>query len=209
MKLHDFAHSPNCRRVCMFLAEKGIEVPRQSVDLMQGEQLSDAYAAINPRCELPALETEDGVIGESVAIMAFFEAQQPEPALFGTSPSERGQVMMWEHRAEKDGFGSLEDFIRNGFEAMAGRAMTGRESVEQIPALSERGKAQLMRFFAEADAELAKHEHLAGEAFSVADITLLSVVDFAAGFAKIELPEEHANLRRWHQRVSARPSASA
>lgn len=210
MKLYHFRHSPNSRRVRMLLAEKQVQVELHDVDITSGEQFSDEFKAISPRCTIPVLVTDDGtVIGETLAIMHTIEDLHPSPALFGADPIQRGVTMMWEHRAELDGFCSAEDLIRNSMPVLAGRAKPGPDASAQIPALAERGRERLLRFYGEVDAELARREFLAGDSFSVADITLLSVIDLAAALGGLPRPEELAHLGRWYAAVSSRPSATA
>ena len=208
MKLYDFVHSPNCRRVRMVLAEKQVAVEHETIDLMQGQHFSDAFKAVNPRSIIPVLETDDGTrIMETEAIMQTIEAMHPEPALYGTDPVEKGTIMMWEHRVEWEGFGAAEDLIRNSHQMMVGRALPGPDGCEQIPALAERGRERLLGFYREIDAELAGREYVAGDRFSVADITLLATIDLAAALGGLERPEELKHLGSWYARVSARPSA--
>lgn len=209
MKLYDFAKAPSPRRVRIFLAEKGVQVPMQQIDLRAGEQFSDDYCAINPQCEVPFLVLDDGTgIGEVNAICRYFEASHPEPALFGRGAKEQALVAMWDHRVEKEGLSSIRDVLRNSLPAFEGRALPGRAKVPQIADLAERGRSCLLQFFEDMDGRLADCAYLAGDSFSIADITGQVCVDFA-GWVKIGIPEEHKQLSRWYQSVSARPSAKA
>lgn len=209
MKLYDFAGAPNPRRVRMFMAEKGISVPTEQVDLMAREQLEDAFRAINPWCTLPALELDDGTcISEVMAICRYFEALQPEPSLMGTTPEDQGTIAMWEHRFEINGLLAVGDAFRNSVERFAGRAMPGPLDLEQIPDLIDRGHRRTAHFLKVLDERLGESEHVAGSNFSVADITALVAVDFAGRIEK-GIPDDHVHLKRWHEAVSARPSAQA
>ncbi|MDD3432829.1 MAG: glutathione S-transferase [Tepidiphilus sp.] len=209
MKLYDYPPAPNPRRVRIFLAEKGIEVPTEAVDLRQGAQLSEAFRRINPQCVVPYLVLDDGTgISESIAICRYFEALQPDPPLFGKTPLEQALVEMWSRRAEFEGLLAVADALRNSTPAFKNRALPGTDDFEQIPALVERGQRRTKRFFDVLEERLARSTFLAGDFFSVADITAFVTVDFA-GWIKLALPETHTNARRWYETVRARPSASA
>ena len=209
MKLYDFTPAPNPRRVRIFLAEKGITVPTQQVDLMAREQLEKPYQAINPWCTVPALELDDGTcISEVMAICRYIEALQPEPSLMGATPEEQGVIAMWEHRFEVDGILAVGEAIRNSVDRFEGRALPGPIGHAQIPALAERGRLRTTRFMNVLNDRLADNEYAAGPIFSVADITALIAIDFA-GRVEMTIPDDHTHLRRWHEAVSARPSAQA
>ena len=209
MKLYDMRVAPNPRRVRVYLAEKGIEVPRVEINIRAGENLQPAFLAINPRGVLPTLELDDGtVIDESTAICRYFEALQPEPALFGRTALEVAQVESWNRRVEFDAGQAVIDAFRNSYPPYADRAVPGRSGTPAIPALVERGQARLAEFFPFIDARLAQSEFVAGDAFSFADISLLCITDFARAL-KMAVPEDMPHFQRWHATVSARPSAAA
>lgn len=210
MKLYQSNASPNSRRVRIFLAEKGISMPIVPVDLAAREQFSDAYAAINPRRVVPTLVLDDGTaIGEVPAIQRYLEDIYPEPPLLGTTPKTRAQVAMWERRVEQEGFASVMEAVRNAVPGLKNRAIAGPHDYAQIPALVERSKARVMNFYADLNARLADIRFAAGDEFSVADITAIVTVDFAARAAGLPLTDEHAALKRWYDVVSARPSMAA
>jgi len=209
MKFYDCATAPSPRRVRIFLAEKGIAVPTVQVNLRAGEQFTPEFRAINPDCTVPVLELDDGVrIFDAIGICAYFEAVQPDPPLMGASPAERGLVAAWQRRCERDGFYALMDAFRNATPGLKGRAVPGPDSYDQIPALAERGRARLARFFESMDRRLAQSEFVAGPRYSIADITALVTVDWAGGI-KLTIPDGASSLKRWHAAVSARPSAKA
>jgi glutathione S-transferase len=209
MKLYDCTPAPSPRRVRIFLAEKGITVPTVQVDLRADEQFSPAFRAVNPDCTVPVLALDDGTcIADVMAICVYFEALQPEPPLMGVGAQDRAIVTAWQRRVERDGFFAVAEAFRNSTPAFKGRALPGRDDYEQIPALVERGRARVGRFFAMLDVRLADHEFIAGRRYTIADITALVAVDFAR-WIKLALPEECGHLRRWHGAVSARPSAKA
>jgi glutathione S-transferase len=210
MKLYQSSNSPNSRRVRIYLAEKGISMPIVPVDLGAGEQFSPAYAAINPRRVVPALVLDDGTtIGEVPAIIRYLDEANPLPPLLGTSPKTKALVAMWERRVEQEGFASVMEAVRNAVPRLKDRAIAGPHDYEQIPALVERSRQRLANFYADFDARLADVPFIAGDAFSVADITAVVTVDFATKAAGLPIADEHAALKRWYETVSARPSMTA
>lgn len=207
MRLYDYAPAPSPRRVRIFLAEKGIELPTVQIDLRAGEQFAESFRAINPDCTVPVLELDDGSrIADAIAICTYFEALQPAPPLMGRDPIARATIAAAERRAERDGFYAMVEAFRNSTPAFKAHALPGPDSYEQIPALAERGRARMARFFASMDAALADRPFVAGADYSIADITTLVTVDFAK-WIKLAIPDECANLRRWYASVAARPSA--
>lgn len=194
--------APNPRRVRIFAAEKGIDLSSKEVSIPKREQKAPEYVAKNPRGQTPILELDDGtVIAESVAIMRYLEAEQPDPPLFGTTEREIAEIEMWNRRVEMilmPAIAAVWVHTHPFTAALPGRNVEWGES--NRPRVVEG-----MRFF---DGSLEGREYLAGSAFSAADILLLTTVDFAK-FIGLEMPSECANLLRWHERVSARPSASA
>jgi len=202
MKLYDGGRAPNPRRVRVFLAEKGIKVPTVQVDLGAMAHRSPEYTAVNPLQRVPALELDDGtIITESIAICRYFELLQPEPVLFGRTPKEIAIVEMWQRRVELHLLFPISQVFRSLHPAMA------QMEIPQVPAWGEANKPRVQEFLALLDKELAGRRYVAGENFSVADITGLVAVDFMKP-AKLSVPDQLANVRRWHAELSARPSAS-
>jgi glutathione S-transferase len=210
MKLYDFTLAPNPRRVRVFLAEKGIVVPLVQVNLRERQQFTPEFVKANPNCTVPLLELDDGTqIAESVAICRYFEELQPQPPLMGIDPTDKALVEMWNRRVEIEGFLPSADALRNTSSAFEGRALPGMpDGVPQIPALAERGRATAGRLFDKLNRQLSDRDFVTGSRFTIADITALVTIDFAAR-AKISALEGRDNLQRWHTRVSARPSAAA
>src|SRR5450631_2084537 len=209
MKFYDYAPAPSPRRVRIFLAEKGIALPTQQVDLRNGEHLTEAFRAINPDCTVPVLELDDGTrITDAVAICVYFEAVRPTPPLMGGDPLGQAMVVAAQRRAERDGFYAVMEAFRNFTPGMKGRSVPGPDDYAQIPALVERGRARVLRFFETTEAELKGRDFVCGPDYSIADITTLVTVDFAK-WIKLAIPDHCVNLRRWHDEVSARPSAKA
>ena len=203
MKLYDAGRAPNPRRVRVFLAEKGVTVPIISIDLARLEHKAPAYVAINPLQRTPALELDDGtVISESIAICRYFEELHAEPPLFGTGALERARVEMWQRRLEFGLLGTVAAVFRHLHPAMA------EMEVPQVAAWGETNKPRVIEFLRFLDGELADRRFIAGDRFSVADITGLVGLDFMK-LAKLSLPDDLANVRRWHAELAARPSAQA
>lgn len=202
MKLYDGGRAPNPRRVRIFLAEKGISVPIETVDLGKQEHKTPAYAAINPLQRLPALVLDDGtVITESIAICRYFEGLRPEPPLFGRGATEEALVEMWNRRVELNLYAAVSAVFRHLHPGM-------KEMEQQVPEWGEANKPHVYEFLAFLDGELKDRLYVVGDRYSVADITALVSVDFMKP-ARLELPDTLVNLRRWHQAVAARPSARA
>ncbi|WP_423604912.1 glutathione S-transferase family protein [Sphingomonas sp. MS122] len=210
MKLYDAPWAPSPRRVRIFLAEKGLEVPCEAIDLRSGEHLGDAYLRINPRGAVPALELDDGeVLCESAAICRYFEALHPAPPLFGTTPLEIGRIESWTRRIEGDGYAAAVYVLRNTVPAFKDRAIPGAGlPAAQIPELAARGTLMWEGFVEALDARLADREWIASDGYSFADITALVTIDFARA-AKLTPSAQLTHLRRWHEAASARPSAGA
>lgn len=203
MKLFDGGRAPNPRRVKVFLAEKGITVPIEQVDLGKLGHKSAAYTAINPLQRVPALELNDGtIITESIAICRYFERLHPEPPLFGTDARDAALVEMWERRIEFHLLGPVSHIFRNSHPAMK------EMEVPQVPAWADANRPRVMEFLGLLDRELATRRYIAGERYTVADITGMIAVDFLKP-AKLAVPEALGSLKRWHEDVSSRPSAKA
>jgi len=203
MKLYDGGRAPNPRRVRVYLAEKGITVPTEPVDLGALQQKSAAYAAINPVQRVPALALDDGtVIAESIAICRYFEALHPEPPLFGVGAREIAEIEMWNRRLELHLLFPIAHIFRNTHPAMK------EMEVPQVPAWAEANRPRVMEFLDILYRDLKDRPFVAGDRYTVADITGLVAIDFMKP-AKLAVPETCANVRRWHAAVSTRPSASA
>jgi glutathione S-transferase len=203
MKLYEEPRAPNPRRVRIFLAEKGISVPRVSIDINKMEHKTLEFAALNPIQRTPALQLDDGtVIAESIAICRYFEEVQPDPPLFGIGAVGKALVEMWQRRIEFGLLLTVAAAFRHLHPAMS------QMEVPQVTAWGEANKPKAIEFLQVLDAHLEQSQYVCGDAFTVADITGLVAVDFMRP-AKINLPEELANVRRWHSLVSERSSARA
>ena len=203
MKLYDSKMAPNPRRVRIFLAEKGIAVPTEQVDIGAKQHLTPDYAAVNPLQRMPCLVLDDGTaIAESIAICRYFEALQPEPPMFGVGAKDIAIVEMWNRRCEMYLFFSVAQVFRHTHPAMK------ELEVPQVAEWAEANRPRVTDFLRLIDGELARRPFIAGERYTVADITALCAVDFMKP-ARLAVPDELANVRRWHADVSARPSAKA
>jgi glutathione S-transferase len=208
LKFYDCSTAPSPRRVRIFIAEKGLDIETIDIDLRNGEQHGEEFPKINPYRTVPVLELDDGTrYFSSDACRAYLEAAFPDPPLMGATPEEKAAVADANYHVVTDGFMAIGECLRNSAKGMAGRALTGPESYEQIPELAERGRARATRFMDALDAMIGDKPFLAGDNYSVADIDALIFVDFAK-WVKIEPGEQHANLNRWRASVSARPSAA-
>lgn len=203
MKLYDGGKAPNPRRVRIFLAEKGIEVPLVPVDMGAMEHRGNAVSERNPLQRLPVLELDDGtVITESVAICRYFEELRPSPPLFGEGALGKALVEMWHRRIELNLFFPVSQAFRHVHPAMKGW------EEPQIAEWGEANKPKALAFLALLDRELGLREFAAGDAFSIADILGMIAIDFMKP-ARIQLPDGHSNVERWYAALKARPSADA
>ena len=208
MKLYDCKIAPSPRRVRIFLAEKDVEIATVQVDLGSREQLSNTFQKINPDCVVPVLELDDGsYLSEVLAICHYLEAKFPQPALMGATDEERAHALMWNGKVEQQGLLPMADALRNRSKHLKDRAVTGPVGYPQIPELAERGCRRVEQFFHRLDGQLTDNKFIAGDFFSIADISAMVTVDFAA-WLKLALPEDAHNARRWYEAVSSRPSAT-
>ncbi len=207
MRFYDCKTAPSPRRIRIFLAEKGIEIETVEVDLANREQLGAEFRKINPDCTVPVLELDDGTrLTEVFAICQYLESTFPDPALLGSSATECALVTMWNTKIEHQGLAAMAETLRNRAKGMKGRALTGPDDFEQIPELIDRGRRRFEIFMDRMDRQLKDSEFVVGDAFTIADISLLVAIDFAA-WSKVSIGEQMINLRRWYDLVSARPGA--
>ena len=204
MKLYTYPGAPNPRRVDMYLAEKGIEVPRQHVDIIKRENRSAEFVEkVNRLGGVPVLELDDGShIAESVAICRYFEVLHPQPSLFGESAEEQATIEMWMRRVE------LAFMIPVGLVWIHGSPLTARVMKKQIPEVAEQNREVVGRFYRLLDRELAERSSVAGERFTMADILALCTMDFATELNNLPPPREARDLARWHKEISSRKSAA-
>lgn len=202
MKLYDSKMAPNPRRVRIFLAEKGIDVPVVEVDLGEKENLGDDFLAVNPLGRVPVLELDDGTnLAETVAICRYFEGVSPEPPLMGADAQDCAVVEMWQRRMEFQIFENIAGCFRMTHDYFKGR-------IEQVPVWGEVCRREAVERLAWLDDELASRDFIAGDRFTIADITALAGIDFGR-ITKIGIQPGQKHLARWYESVSARPSAKA
>lgn len=203
MKIYDYSRAPNPRRVRIYLAEKGISVPYEQVDIIKRENKSEAFRQKNRMGSVPVLELDDGTcISESVSICRYFEALHPDPPLFGSTPLEIARVDMWNRRVE------LGFYMSVGMVWIHGSPLTARLG-GQIEECAVRYRKAALAARQQLDDALADREFLAGDRFSIADISLLITVDFARLVEIVPDDAKEKNLARWYASVSNRPSANA
>ena len=208
MLFYDCSTAPSPRRARMFIHEKGLDIETRKIDILKGEQLSPDFLKVNPRATVPVLVTDEGdVLTENAGIAAYLEARFPDVPLMGTTPVEKGNVLMWNAIVEFQGALPIAEALRNANPAMKGRAITGQKNFDQIPELAERGMTRTAMFLDLLDERLRETPYLAGENFTFADITAFVMVEFARVIRQ-RLGEEHKAATNWYNRVKARPSAS-
>lgn len=202
MKIYDTKTAPTPRRVRIFLAEKNIPMEYVQVDLQKGENLSKEMRAKNPVGKIPILELDDGTcISESDAICQYFEALQPEPYLFGETPLQKAQIAMWSRQVE------FYLFMQIG---MCFQHTTGyfKDRMNPIKEYGVEAGINASKFLNVLNRQLEKSQFVAGDAFSIADITTMCSIDFGR-VVDVRMKEEHTALQEWYKRVAGRPSAKA
>ncbi len=203
MKIIEDGRAPGPRRVRIFLAEKGLPMTYEQIDINKLEHKCADFTALNPLQRVPVLVLDDGrVLCESVAICRYFEEIHPEPPLMGTDPWDKAVVEMWQRRMELDLYLPVAHVFRHLHPAMA------ELEKPQVAAWGEANRPRVLDMLVLMDRELATRPFIAGDRYTIADITALVAVDFLKP-ARIALPEELTHLRAWHERVRARPSAQA
>jgi glutathione S-transferase len=203
VKLYNSNLAPNPRRVRMFLAEKGVSIPRVEVDLGKLEHRASEFSALNPFQTIPILELDDGTrIAESIAICRYIEALWPEPNLFGLTPLEQATIEMWQRQLELRLLLPIAQVLRHTHPRMA------EMESPQVPEWAAVNRPKALNAMAIIDEALGRRPFIAGERFTVADITGLVALDFAKP-ARVAIPPELVHLNRWHAALKARPSAAA
>jgi glutathione S-transferase len=201
MKLYDYGRAPNPRRVKIFLAEKGVEVELVNCDMAKGEHKTPEFLKKNPSGKIPVLELEDGrCLGESVAICRYIEGMHPEPNLMGRDPFEIGHIEMRNRHIETEFWSQV------GVSWVNGPIVGAMGIFKQIPEAKVASDENVAKYCERLDIELAAAPYVAGERFTIADITLLTAIDFATSLVGLTIDESNSNLWRWHAQVSARDS---
>jgi glutathione S-transferase len=202
MKIYDFVGAPNPKKLRVYLAEKGIKVPFEPVDLLSGQTRSPEFLRKNPSGGLPVLELDDGsYLPESLAIMEYFEELHPQPPMIGTTPLERARTRSAERIVELGVLSQVATIFQNSHPFMAGR-------LKQSADAAANARTRLSANLKVLDDLIGDKPFVAGARPTIADCTLLAALDFAA-FAGVELDAAHRNVARWHEAFKQRPSAQA
>jgi glutathione S-transferase len=203
VKLYNHSQAPNPRRVRVFAAEKGIELALEEIDILAGQSRTPEFLAKNSSGALPLLELDDGsYLSESVAICRYLEGLHPEPNLFGRDLREQAEIERWNRRMEIELLAAIGRTFQNTSSIFRGR-------FKQFPEFGEAQRAVACQRLERMDRELNGHQFVAGDRFTIADITALVAIDMGARLAEIRIAPEFAHLTHWYETVSSRPSAKA
>lgn len=201
MKLYDYSAAPNPRKVRIFLAEKGLDYDLVQVDMAKGEHKSPEFLKKNPSGKVPVLELDDGrFLSESIAICRYLEAVYPEPNLFGRDAYELGHIEMRNRVMETELWPQI------GVSWVNGPIVAKMGIYKQIPEAKEVSDVNVNNYYERLDKEFAHSEYVAGVRFTIADITLITAIDFARTSVGLKPDESLTNLWRWHALVSSRDS---
>jgi glutathione S-transferase len=202
MKIYDFVGAPNPKKLRVYLAEKGIKVPTEAVDIVQGMNRKPEFLKKNPMGGLPVLELDDGsCLSESLAIIEYLEELHPTPPMVGTTPLERARVRSLERIAELGVMSAIASIFQNTHPFMAGR-------LKQSPDAAENARNRLAAVLKVLDAEIGKRPFVAGDKPTIADCTLLAALEFGE-FAGLPVDPAYPNVTRWYHAFKERPSAAA
>jgi glutathione S-transferase len=203
MKIYEDARAPNPRRLRIFVAEKGLKIPTEQVDIFARKNRTPEMLAKNPAGGLPFVELDDGShLAESVAICRYLEGLHPEPNLMGKDNREQAFIEMWNRRMELNLFAPVARAFQHTSEIF-------KPMLKQFPEYGETQREITRQQLQWLDAQISNKPFIAGDRFTIADITALVAVDFGAQLAGVQLDPSLKNLARWHQSVSSRPSAKA
>jgi len=203
MKIYNSSLAPNPRRLRIFVAEKGLKIPTEEVDIFTGKNRTPEMLAKNPAGGLPFIELDDGThLAESVAICRYLEGLHPEPNLMGKDNREQAFIEMWNRRMELNLFAVAARAFQHTNELFKAR-------IKQFPEYGETQRETVKQQLQWLDAQIGNKPFIAGDRFTIADITALVGVDFAAQAAGVSADPALKNLARWHKSVSSRPSAQA
>jgi len=207
LKLYDFAMAPNAQRVRVFMAEKGIDVPSEQLNVREDAHLVEPFSSMNPFHCVPFLELDDGtVVAESMSICRYLEELHPEPPLFGSTATERAVIDMWLRRFELDGFIPMLHAVRNHVPMFAGRVVPGtRNDLPQMPEMVSRGKEMMAIFLSRIEPHMANNEFVAGPTFTVADITAFFTLRMTK-MMEMDIDSAYPAVAAWFAKVSVRPA---
>jgi glutathione S-transferase len=202
MKIYDFVGAPNPRKLRVYLAEKGLKIPTEQVNIISGENRTPAFLKKNPLGGLPVLELDDGsYLTESLAIMEYFEELRPNPPMIGTTPIGRAHVRALERICELGVLIRVGTIFQNTHPFMAGR-------VKQSADAAETARMQLTASLKVIDEKISERPFVAGETPTIADCTLVAALEFGE-FAGVPLDPAFTNVARWYAGFKTRPSAQA
>ncbi len=202
MKVYDFVGAPNPKKLRVYMAEKGVKIPCEQVNIVSGENRQPEFLKKNPLGGLPVLELDDGTcLSESLAIMEYLEELHPTPPLLGTTPKERARVRELERIIEFGVLSRIGQIFQNTHPFMAGR-------LKQSPDAAENARNGLATVLKIVDEKIGSKPFVAGDKPSIADCTLLAALEFAQ-FAEVPIDPSLKNLHRWHESFKQRPSAAA
>ena len=203
MKLYDFPGAPNPKRVKIFANEKGIELELVPCDMRRGENKSPAFLKKNPSGKIPVLELEDGrCIPESVAICRYLEAICPEPNLFGEDAFELGHIEARNRHIE------FEMWREIGISWVHGPIVAQLGIVKQIPEVKTASDMAACNYYERLDLEFAESAYVAGDRFTIADISLFTAIEFGSAMVDLKPDARLKNLHAWYESVRSRPSIS-
>jgi len=203
---YDCKTAPSPRRARILLALKNVPHETVEIDLFSGEQLGEAYRAINPGCTVPALKLEDGsVLTDNAGITAYLEATYPEPSLLGIGAAAKAEIASWISRLEMGYMMATAHAFRNSNPAMKGRALPGPDDIEQIPELAKRGMAQMDSFLDNLEKHMEGRDFIAADQLSAADVTAVCGLDFSKIVGK-DAGEGRPNIARWRSGLAERAS---
>jgi len=207
VKFYDFRFAPSPRKVRLFIAEKGLEIPTVEVDLRARAQDAPEFLAKNPGATVPVLELDDGTyLTESLSICHYLERLYPDPNLMGIDAKEQALVLMWTDIQTLEGYLGLQEALRNRHEGFKGRALGGPVSYEQIPELVERGQRRAEVYFNKLETRLGESPYLAAGRFTYADIVGFVYLGFAKRAIDRDPLENRPALKRWSESIAARPA---
>ena len=203
MKLYEYEPYPSPRRVRMFLAEKGINIPCVQVDVPAGEHRSPEYLNKNPDGVVPLLELDNGeYISETVAISRYFEENNPQTPLMGTTAEEKARIEMWQRRVENSLFNTVATYFHHATDGL------GEPDRYRNKEWGEENRGKAISAMKQLNSQLGGNKFIVDDKFSIADITAFCAIDFATA-VNIPIPDECHHLKRWYAEVSQRQSAAA
>ena len=203
MKLYS-SRGPNPRIVRMFMAERGITLPTEEVDIIAGDNLGEEYRALNPSAQSPCLQLDDGsVLAEVTVICDYLDEINDGPSLMGDTAQERAETRMWCRRIDT----RILEPMTLGFRSAEGLPLF-KDRYHVIPHAADDLKATVQKNWAWLEPQLADKTYVCGERFTLADIQLFCFAEFGNMVGQ-GIPTDLPNLQGWYERVARRPSVAA